>query len=138
MNPVLSGTIRPTSLGCLVVYNFSVMCSEDTCTTKNNKTVYSYGDNFSLYILYHIKDNESKHVNLLFIKNENQTHYYWIKDLSKLISSQLSKHNGKRYHCDWCLIIFYCQEKLDEHEELRKDHKAVKIEMPKIWWKNIF
>ena len=80
--------------------------------SKISVSVYSYDENFSVYVLYHTKERQSKHVNLLLLKNENQTHYCWIKDLSRLISSQLSKHNGKRYPCDRCLRIFYCQENI--------------------------
>lgn len=60
------------------------------------------------------------------------------KRFIKLISKQLSNHNGKRYACEMCLQIFYYQEKLDEHKELNKDHKAVKTEMPKIHVKIYF
>ena len=96
--------------------------------------VYSYEiikGRLNVYILYHTKNKQQRHVNLLLIKNENQTHYCWIKDLSRLISNQSSKHDGKIFSYDRCLRIFYCKEKLDEHEELCKDHKAVKIVMPK-------
>ncbi|XP_036139070.1 uncharacterized protein LOC118644523 [Monomorium pharaonis] len=48
-------------------------------------------------------DKKEKHVNLLYVQNlhENSVgHFVWIKNLSRLISSQLSKHDGKRYICD--------------------------------------
>jgi len=55
-----------------------------------------------------------KHVNFLYVQNDDDVGYFaLIKDLSRLISSQLSKHNGKKYFCDRYvyikqkLLIFY-------------------------------
>jgi len=33
-------------------------------------------------------------------------HFAWIKDLSRLVSSQLSKYNEKKYFCDRYVYIF--------------------------------
>ena len=45
-----------------------------------------------------------KHVNLLYLSdsggNGNAAHFVLIKNLSRLIGSQLSRHNGKKYICD--------------------------------------
>ena len=84
------------------------------------------------FVLYHTKNKKDKHKNILLIKEEDKSHHCWIKDVLKLLSNQLSKHNGKRYPCERCLKRFYCQEILNEHEELCKYHKAIKIVMPKI------
>ena len=35
-------------------------------------------------------------INLLLIKNREVSHYCLIKDISKLVSSQVSKHKGKK------------------------------------------
>jgi hypothetical protein len=37
-------------------------------------------------------------------------HYCAIKDLSKLISSQIRKHHGKKHLCDGCLQYFRIRE----------------------------
>jgi len=40
----------------------------------------------------------NKHVNLLHVQNDNDVrHFAWIKNLSRLVSSQLNKHNEKKY-----------------------------------------
>ena len=39
-------------------------------------------------------------------------HYVWIKDLSRLVSEQLSKSDHKHYICDRCLHYFHNEEKL--------------------------
>ncbi|KAL6418451.1 hypothetical protein ACFW04_012078 [Cataglyphis niger] len=44
-----------------------------------------------------------KQVNLLYVQDpldDNVGHFAWIKNLSRLVSSQLSKHNGQKYICD--------------------------------------
>ncbi|XP_032690434.1 uncharacterized protein LOC116853444 [Odontomachus brunneus] len=59
-----------------------------------------------------------KHVNLLRISEPRDRytgHFAWIKDLSRLISSQLSKKKVRKYICDRCLHYFYSNEKLESH-----------------------
>ena len=56
------------------------------------------------------------HVNLLLINQGNKNHYCWIKDMSRLISSQINNMCNKKYFCDGCLIYFYSKEKLDLHQ----------------------
>jgi len=44
-----------------------------------------------------------KHVNLLYVQNDDDDdmrHFAWIKNLSRLVSSQLSKHKNTKYFCD--------------------------------------
>ncbi|XP_067209968.1 uncharacterized protein [Linepithema humile] len=60
-------------------------------------------------------DKKEKHVNLLYVPRNNEAHFVYIKDLSRLVSSQLSKQNGKKYICDWCLHYFRTSEKLSVH-----------------------
>ncbi|XP_074026191.1 uncharacterized protein [Leptinotarsa decemlineata] len=48
-----------------------------------------------------------RHVNLLLITDDSgNSQYCWIKDFSRLVSSQLSAHDHKKYFCDGCLIYF--------------------------------
>jgi len=48
-----------------------------------------------------------KHVNLLYVQNDddNVGHFAWIKNLSRLVSSQLSKHGHKTFFCDRYVYI---------------------------------
>ncbi|XP_066905881.1 uncharacterized protein [Halyomorpha halys] len=102
--------------------------------------VYTYEDNggyegdYAIYPLYHTKNKQEKHVNLLLIKDETslelRSHYCWIKNLSKLISSQTNNHNGRIYTCDRCLRFYNSKEQLDNHENDCKANKEVKIDMP--------
>ncbi|XP_072383783.1 uncharacterized protein [Diabrotica undecimpunctata] len=92
-----------------------------------------------------------KHVNLLLIQDkyfpklndydappeddDDQTeihlHYCWIKDLGKLVRSQLNKNTRKKYICDRCLNYFHSESKLAEHEEMCSDVNKCKMTVPK-------
>ncbi|CAH1984490.1 unnamed protein product [Acanthoscelides obtectus] len=77
------------------------------------------------------KNKRTKHLNLLLIQNiyypnnceniPNDTpityHYCWIKNLSRLVSSQTNKHHGKKVICDRCLNYFSSKEQLVQHDE---------------------
>ena len=51
--------------------------------------------------------------------------------MSRLLSSQKSKKEHKKFFCLSCLNPFGTQELLNKHEEYCKDNEAVRIEMPK-------
>ena len=58
-------------------------------------------------------------------------HYCVKKSLSRLLTSQVSKHKEKHYFCLGCLNSFASQESLSKHQEYCGEYEAVKIEMPK-------
>ncbi|XP_011860956.1 PREDICTED: uncharacterized protein LOC105558064 [Vollenhovia emeryi] len=48
-------------------------------------------------------EKKEKHVNLLYLQDQRGAevgHFVWIKNLSRLVSSQLSGAHGKKYICD--------------------------------------
>ena len=51
-------------------------------------------------------------------KDNFNTHYCAIKSLSRLVSSQLSKHAHKSYICRSCLTAFQTEDKLTHHKTL--------------------
>ena len=73
-------------------------------------------------------------VNLLLISDNTKQHYYWINDISKLLSLQTSKHGHARHVCFRCLNTF------NSNDEYCKSYEAIKIELPeersKISFKN--
>ncbi|XP_074042573.1 uncharacterized protein [Leptinotarsa decemlineata] len=82
---------------------------------------------------------KDRHVNLLLIQDnydESETavryHYVWIKNLSRLLSKQLSKENGQKSFCDRCLHYFRSQEKLQKHTEdcVKMNEAAIKMPEP--------
>ena len=68
---------------------------------------------------------------LLLIEKNKVKHYSLVKNLSRLLSSQASNHDGKHYFCLRCLNPFWCQEALDKHKEYCNEYEAVKIKLPK-------
>ena len=70
-------------------------------------------------------------IDVLFITNEENRHYCWIKNFSRLASSQVSKHKAVSYFCKRCLNKFTTPEELEEHIEICKENSACKIEVPK-------
>ena len=53
-----------------------------------------------------------------------------IQSLSRLLSSQNTKHKGKEYFCMNCLQRFKEENSRDEHIGYCIDNEAVKVEMP--------
>ena len=73
-------------------------------------TVFGYEDK-SVYVLRHSENTNREHnVILLLIKEEGVNHYCLVKNLSRLLSSQVSKHDGKKYFCMRCLNPFNNQK----------------------------
>ena len=59
-------------------------------------------------------------------------HYCVIKNMSRLISSQVSEDGHVLYFCRNCYASYTSEKSLAKHEELCQMHGTVKIEMPKI------
>ena len=77
-------------------------------------------------------ERHEKTVRLFFFKSVKNSHYCTVKSMSRLISSQTSKHKGTlRYVCDYCLNYFTSQKVLDKHTGSCSKYKAVKTEYPK-------
>lgn len=97
---------------------FPVSFTDIKLFEKNNKiSVNVYGLKKCNVVgpLYKSSARQAVHVNLLLLENKNTLHYCLIKDLNKLLRSQLTKHHGKVYFCDECLICFDSEERLTLH-----------------------
>ena len=71
------------------------------------------------------KQPQRQHVNLLYISNEKgQSHYVWIKNLSRLVHGQSSRHRAKHFICDRCLHGCNSQRSLDKHTEKCEKYRA--------------
>ena len=75
-------------------------------------------------------DNYERKINLMLITENNRKHYVAIKSLSRLLSSQNTKHNGKEYFCTNCSQGVWEECSRDEHVGYCKHNKLVRIEMP--------
>ena len=66
----------------------------------------------------------------MLITGNNRKHYMAIKSLSRLLSSQNTKHKGKEYFCMNCLQGFNKESSRDEHLDYCINNESVKVEMP--------
>ena len=85
---------------------------------------------YPLRISEHNYKGEST-VNLLLISDDTKPHYCWIKDISKLISSQTSKNSHVRHVCFRCLNTFNTEKSLASHHEYCNHTKLYKLNFPK-------
>ena len=103
----------------------------DKFEENNNLSISVLGyENGELCVLRPIKKENLQKINLLLISNDETNHYCWIKSMSRLISSQVSKHHGALSICDRCLNTFRSEELLKKHSEYCKNNGACKIVMP--------
>lgn len=80
---------------------------------------------------------KEKHIHLLLLTMKEKCddvytewHYCWIKNLSRLIRSDCTKHESKIFICDRCLCYFISVEKLNEHILECAEKNTSKILMP--------
>jgi len=59
--------------------------------------------------------SNDRHVDLLYFTNKETAHCVYIKNFSRLVSSQVYKSKHKSYPCKRCLNIFQSQQRLDKH-----------------------
>lgn len=86
-----------------------------------------------LLLLCATENDRQKRANfaeLIGTDTKYDTHYCWIKDLSKLISSDVSKHKAKIHVCDRCLHFFYTERTLREHVTVCEKLNFSKITLP--------
>ena len=75
--------------------------------------------------------NKSYKIKLLLIEKEGVMHYCLINNISRLVSSQVSKHDGECFISDNCLNPFHKEESLDKHREYCNTNECIKMNMPK-------
>ena len=92
-----------------------------------NVFVYDY----DIYPLRITKEERKRHVDLLWLKKGKNTNFCLIKDFNKLLSSQVSKNEHKRFFCKRCPNPFTSQEKLSIHKQSCEQFEAERIDMPK-------
>ena len=120
---------------------------------QNNISINVYilkksGRKFKVLPLHITSCKKEIHVNLLLLQNhyvdekeeeeanelEKDTsviyHYIWIKNLSRLVSSQLSKRSLRKFVCDRCLHYFYSELQLTLHEKDCREINKCRINLP--------
>ena len=83
-----------------------------------------------VYPLRNSDNTDREHtIILILIKKGGVNHYCLVKNLCRLLSSQVSNHKEKHHFCLRCLNAFWTHKFLNKHQEYCKKHKAVKIEL---------
>ena len=84
-----------------------------------------------LYPLRISGQQRARVVNLMLISDGEKNHYCWIKDLSRLLSSQKTDDGHHKQHfCLRCLNCFATSTALENHEGYCKTNDVVNVEMP--------
>ena len=71
-------------------------------------------------------------INLMLITYGEKKHYCWIKNMSRLLSSQESKHNGAIHICYNCMNLRRTKEALMYHQRWCLENKQVALRFPKL------
>ena len=106
-------------------FDFSTLCFPVTLSVigsfpvKNNLSINVYGVEDEKKVIYPLRVTEAvipdRHVDLLLHEHNGVQHYSTIKNFSRLISGQLSRHDGAVYCCKKCLPAYSTKELLAAH-----------------------
>ena len=99
---------------------------------KNNLSinVFGYDEEDKVYPIRVAKQQqETNHVYLLYVSNEETSHYCWIRHFSRLMGHR-TKHRAKCYYCYNCLHGFSQEHLLDAHKELCFKQRTQKVKFP--------
>jgi hypothetical protein len=97
--------------------------------TQMSINVYCY-DTRRIVPLEITKDEKEVHIDLLYLTEKNKSHYCLIQNLSRMLRSQVTKHEEKVYLCRMCLNKFDSEINLKDHKTYCGAHKPTRIEMP--------
>ena len=84
-----------------------------------------------VYPLRISEEREKQFIDLLLILKGETKHYCLVKNKSRLLSSQVSKHKSSRFFCDRCINRFSNKPALEKHLEYCSNNKTARIEFPK-------
>ena len=102
----------------------------DKFEKQNPYAINVYGYEGDVYPLKISKKHKTHVINLILISNDDTNHYCWIKNMSRLLSSQVNKHKSKMHFCYGCLNSFPSKTTLEKHHEYCDKNEEVKTEMP--------
>ena len=87
----------------------------------------------TIYPLKLSDKNCRKSIDLFLFEENGKCHYSLIKNLHRLIASQLTKTKviGGVFICKRCLCHFKVQERFDKHAQYCSNNKMVTVKMPK-------
>ena len=99
---------------------------------NSNIHVNVFGYEKSVYILRSGVSKDGKTVcNLLLTSDGENQHYSLIHNMSRLLSSQTTKHDGEMFYCLRCFNHFPTEKSLDRHLEYCTKQDVIKTVLPK-------
>lgn len=87
-------------------------------TNNNDISINVYGIDRKQNIvgpLYKTSFRKKHHINMLLLEKGAKSHYCLIKDLTKLVRKQVTKHHGKLHFCEECLLFFKSIRNYEDH-----------------------
>jgi len=76
--------------------------------------------------------NQGKIINLLHITNDEKSHYTYIKNLNRLLGSQINKRVSAKHICINCMSSFRSNESLKKHQDWCLSNNSVTMVFPKL------
>ncbi|KAF4529188.1 hypothetical protein B566_EDAN017653 [Ephemera danica] len=77
-----------------------------------------------------VEKEKDLHIDLLVLEHGDNRHFAYIKNFSRLISSQISNHNGFTLICKRCLSHHFNEEALTIHKKHCSTFPIAKVELP--------
>ncbi|CAC5369843.1 unnamed protein product [Mytilus coruscus] len=87
------------------------------------------GEIFPLYMTK--MSNGSNEIDLLYLFDDKNSHYCWIKNLSRFLGHTHNKSHTKLHYCHRCLRGFIRQDLLDAHRPYCERFDFQKVQYPK-------
>lgn len=89
---------------------------------------------YQVYPLLITKEEKERHIDLLYLTTASTSHYAWIKNLARLLSTQYSRNHRTPFICRRCLQFFTTESILQNHLISCKEREAVRVVMPEDKW----
>ncbi|KAG8227152.1 hypothetical protein J437_LFUL001696 [Ladona fulva] len=99
----------------------------------NNITINVFGLDEKKNNVYPIRivDHEMEdHCDLLYLTNDETSHYCRIKNFERLVHLQITKNNNGIYICKRCFVYYHDEEKLESHKPNCYNNIPAKIALP--------
>jgi len=104
--------------------------SPATANPNISITVFAWNGN-SVYP-WRQSSKRAKTVILFLITDEEKSHYTWVKNLSKLLSSQINSNEHAKQFCLNCSQAFKTEKSLKKHQDWCLTNEGVIMTFPKI------
>ena len=92
--------------------------------------VFGYEEDTVISMRVTEKKDARHHVNVLYFNEGRKSHYVLIRNMSRLLRSQVSGHREGLFFCNYCLHACYSQEILNRHLEKCKQYGCQRTSLP--------